>query len=332
MDKIKYEFDPQNRLTVTNSALRGMRKVLDGQFKISEDNTLTYHIKSPIPGETKIPHQIKLKGDWSLSKDHQLRFTLDKSNRRTFGEQLIFQGEIIDVRKKSLLFSVTTRTKEEMLSVYILELSGSWQADEHNRLIFRVDKERGNSDPLIFEGAWQVNKNYQITYSYQKEQLTRKTKQIHSLIFQGRWEIKDKARLSYLLDVNSLSGFNFNTSIGTFKEDYIQYELGIGLSARKQPIKRTITFSGKWKIKKNLGLVFEVEREKRKIQAIVFGAEAKLKHKGRVSFSLRNILNQKIGAELELSRDIFAGDGQAFLRLLKLKEESAILAGIGWRW
>jgi len=332
MNKIKYEFDPHNRLTVTNSALRGMRKVLDGQFKISGDNTLTYHIKSPIPCETKIPHQIKLKGAWSLSKDHQLRFTLDKSSRQTFGEQLTFQGEIIDVRRNSLLFSVTTRTKEEMLSVYILELSGSWQADEHNRFIFRVDKERGSSDSLIFEGAWQINKNYQVTYSYQKEQLTRKTKQIHSLIFQGHWEIKDKARLSYLLDVNSVSGFDFNTSAGIFKDDYIKYELGIGLSGRKQPIKRTITFFGKWRIKKNLGLVFEVKRQGRKIQAIVFGAEVKLSDKGRVSFSLRNSLNQEIGAELELSRDIFSGDGQAFLRLLKSKEESAILAGVGWRW
>ncbi|MDD5595111.1 MAG: hypothetical protein PHY94_02580 [Candidatus Omnitrophica bacterium] len=332
MDKIKYEFDPQNRLSVANSSLRGMRKVLDGQFKISGRNSLTYHIKSPIPDEIKLPHQIKLKGTWSLNKNHQLCFTLDKSSRQTFGEQLTFQGEIIDVRRNSLLFSVMTRRKEDLLSTYILELAGCWQADEHNRLTFRVDKENGIYDSLVFEGAWQINNNYQITYSYQKEYLTRRAKQIHRLIFQGHWEIRDKARLSYLLDVNSLSGFDFNTSMEVFKEGYIKYELGIGLLGRKQPVKRTITFFGKWGIKKNLGLVFEVKRQGRKIQVIVFGAEVKLSDKDKVSFNLRNSLNQKIGAELELSRDIFSGDGQAFLRLLKSKEEAAILAGIGWRW
>jgi len=79
-------------------------------------------------------------------------------------------------------------------------------------------------------------------------------------------------------------------------------------------------------------LVFEVEQEEGKIQTIVFGAEAKLTDKDTVSFNLRNRLNKEIGAELELSHDIFDGDGQAFLRLLESKRESAILAGVGWRW
>ncbi len=93
-----------------------------------------------------------------------------------------------------------------------------------------------------------------------------------------------------------------------------------------------VTLFGKWKIKKGIGLVFEIEREDGKIQAIVFGAEAKLTDKGTVSFNLRNSLNKEIGAELELSHDILGRDGQAFLRLLKSKQESTILAGVGWRW
>lgn len=332
MEKIKYEFDPHNRLTVKNSALRGVRKVLDGQFKISDHNILTYHVKAPVPAEIKAPHQVKLKGTWSLTEDHQLRLTLDKWRRQTFGDQLTLQGEIIDVRKNSLLFAVTTRTKDDMPSTYILELAGSWQADEHNRLYFRVNKEHGRFDALTFDGIWQIDENYQITYSYQKEQLARKSKEIHTLIFKGYWDIKDKARLTYVIDSNTASGFNFNTSIGIFKDDYIKYELGIGLSRKKEPVKRIITFFGKWRIKKTVGLVFEVEQEERKIQTIVFGAEARLTDKGTVSFNLRNSLNKGIGIELELSHDIFEGDGQAFLHLLKSKQESAILAGVGWRW
>ncbi|MDD4980923.1 MAG: hypothetical protein PHC54_06640 [Candidatus Omnitrophica bacterium] len=332
MEKLKYEFDPHNRLTVKSNALRGIRKVLDGQFKIAEHNTLTYHIKAPVPADIKAPHQVKLKGTWSLTEDHQLRLTLDKWRRRTFGDQLTLQGEILDVQKNSLLFAVTTRTKDDMPSTYILELAGSWQADEHNRLTFRVDKEHSRFDSLTFDGTWQIDENYQITYSYQKEQLARKSKEIHTLVFKGHWDIKDKARLSYVIDSNSDSVFNFNTSIGIFRDNYIRYELGIGLSRKKQPVKRTIILFGRWKIKKTIGLVFEIEQEKGKVQTIVFGAEAKLTGKDTVSFNLRNRLNKEIGAELELSHDIFSGDGQAFLRLLKERRESAILAGVGWRW
>jgi len=332
VEKLRFEFDPHNRLTATSSALRGIRKVLDGQFRISEYNTLTYHIKAPVPDGIKAPYQLKLKGTWSLTDEHQLRLTLDKWSRVTFGDQLTLQGEIIDVRKNSLLFAVTTRTGDDMPSTYILELVGSWQADEHNRLTLRAQNEHGSTDVLTFEGVWQIDENYRITYSYNKQQLLRKDKKIHTLTFQGQWDIQDKARLSYVIDSDSASGFDFKTGVGIFKDGYIKYELGIGLSRKKRLVKRAITFFGSWKLDKNAGLIFEVEQEGRKIQSIVFGAEAKLTDKGRLSLSLRNSLDKGIGAELELSRDIFDGDGQAFLRLLKSKQESAILAGVGWRW
>jgi hypothetical protein len=332
VDKLKYEFDPHNRLTATSKALKGVRKVLDGQFRISANNTLTYQVKTPVPNGIEAPHQLELKGTWSLTDDHQLRLTLEEWRRKTFGDQLVLRGEIIDVRRNSLLFSVTTKTKDNMPSSYLLELSGSWQADKHNRITFKVDKEQSRPDLLIFNGAWQIDENYKIIYTCQNKQLVRKNKQIRSLAFKGRWDIRNKARLSYIIDADSDSKFNFSTSAGVFRNGYIQYELGIGLSSRKQPVKRSITFSGKWKIKRGLGLVFEVQRGEGKIQEIVFGAEANLGDKGRVSFNLRNSLNKKVGAELELSRDIFQGDGQAFLRLLESKQESAIIAGVGWKW
>jgi len=331
MEKIKYEFDPHNRL-IAESNLRGIRKVLDGQFKISARNLLTYHVKAPFPEDIKAPHQVKLKGTWSLTEDHQLRFTLDQWTRRTFGDRLTLQGEILDVKKNSLLFAVQTKTKDDLPSTYLIELAGAWQADEQNRLTFRVDKEKGGSDSLTFDGAWQIDDNYKVTYSYSKEQLTRKVKEMHVLTFQGYWDIQDKTRLSFVLDADSDSRFDFNTTLGIFKDNYIKYALGIGLSFDKQPVKQTVTFYGRWQIKKNIGLVFKVEKEGREIQTIVFGAQAKLTNIGTVSFSLRNSLDENVGAELELSRDIFSGDGQVFLRLLKEKQELAILAGVGWRW
>jgi hypothetical protein len=331
MAKVRYEFDPHNRLIASSRTLQGVRRVLEGQFRVGAHNTLTYLIKSPVPDKIKSPNQLQLKGNWSLTPDHQLRLTLDKWQRQTFGDALTIQGEVISARNNALLFAATTRSKGGP-SAYILELVGRWQADERNRLTFRVDKEHGRSDSLIFDGAWQIDKNYQITYRYREEKLKRKIRKIHTIGFKGYWDIRNKYRLSYIMDKDTASRFDFKTGLGVFKEDYIKYELGIGLSHKKLPVKRTITFFGSWKLKRTIGLIFEVKRQERKIGEIIFGAEVKLTDKQSALFKLTNGMNKEIGVELELSRDIFKGEGQVFLRLLESRQESAILAGVGWQW
>ncbi len=336
MEKVRYEIDPHNRLVIKKTGKKAklprFRQILDGRFKVADDNTLTYHIKAPIPDDIKAPHQVKLRGRWSLTKNHDLRLTLDKWRRQTFGDQLTLQGDIIEVNKNSLLFALTTRTKEGVQSTYILKLQGSWQADRNNRLTFRVKKRQDKYDILTFDGIWKIGKNYQIIYQYEKAQLARKLKKLHTLIFKGHWDIKDKARISYVIDRDNDSVFDFKTSLGIFKEKYIKYEVGIGLSHKPKPIKRTITLFGTWKIKKTVGLIFEVDYKNRKIHTIAFGAKAKLTSKDNILFKLRNNLNRDIGAELELTHKILKGDGQAFLRFLKSKRESAVLAGAGWGW
>lgn len=332
MEKLSYEVDPHNRLVIRGrdgkTELPRFRKVLDGRFKIDKNNRLTYHVKAPIPEEIKSPHQVKLKGEWSLDKNHNLVFTLDKWKRQTFGDQLTLRGQIIEVNKNSLLFALTTRDKENVHSIYALRLEGSWRADKNNRLAFRVRREPGEYDILTFYGIWKTGKNYQVIYQYRKEQLKRKLKKIHTLTFKGYWKIKDRARISYVIDRDIGSVFDFKTSLGIFRDNYIKYELGIGA----KPVKRVVTFFGEWKIKKNSGLVFEVRQEDKKVQAIIFGAQARLARKNEISFKLRNELNREIGAELELSHRILKGDGRAFLRALKSRQEFTILAGAGWGW
>ncbi|MCG2712548.1 MAG: hypothetical protein L6416_09535 [Candidatus Omnitrophica bacterium] len=62
--KITYEVDPYNRLIINKSGkksqLSRFRQVLDGRFKIDKDNTVSYHIKAPMPKSAKIPYQVKL--------------------------------------------------------------------------------------------------------------------------------------------------------------------------------------------------------------------------------------------------------------------------------
>ena len=139
-NKVKYEVDPFNRLVIKGTGrktkLRHFRKVVDGYFRIEKDNVLVYHIKKPVPQGLVVPHQIKLKGKWSLTRDHNLRISLDKWGNQSGGNTLTFSGNILDVKKNSLLFALTTKTQQNTDLTYILELTGSWQTDKFNRITF----------------------------------------------------------------------------------------------------------------------------------------------------------------------------------------------------
>jgi len=337
MKKIRYEIDPHNRLVINSSSrktsLPKFRKVIDGRFKISEFNELSYHVKAPCPTEEKIPRQIKLKGAWSLTDEHMLRLTLDTLGRETFGDQVTLQGEILDVNKNSLLFAVTTSEKDNIRSTYVLNLEGIWKADEFNRLSFHVKKEGGKYDILSLKGAWEINKDHQIIYRYEKSRLIRKKKEYQTLTFQGYWDIKDAFRISYLLGAGTDSSFDFQASAGIFRDKYIKYEVGIRASGHPDSVRRAVTLFGIWNLKKDVGLVFEIEYGDDGTKRIVFGADAKLTDKDAVSFRLRNDPdNRDMGVSLELSRKILKGDGEAFIRLLKSNKESAVYAGAAWRW
>ena len=337
MNRIQYEIDPYNRLVVSKSGKKSglpeLRQVIDGRFKLDENNNLSYRVKAPLAEGEQVPRQIKLNGEWSLTDDHQLRLTLDTLGRQTFGDQITLQGEILDVNKDSLLFVVTTTTKDNIRSTYALDLDGTWKADENNRLSFHVRKEDGIYDILTFNGAWEINKNHQIIYQYEKARLIRKRRETHALIFKGYWDIKNAIRISYLLGKGTNSSFDFKTSAGIFKENYIKYELGIGLAGRIEPVRQTVTLFGRWNLKKDSGLTFEIEYEDKKMKEIAFGADVTLTDKDTILFALRfNAENRDNGVTLELSHKMLDRDGEAFLRLLRSNKESAIYTGAAWRW
>ena len=338
MEKVRYELDPHNRLIIAGSGgksgLSRFRKVLDGRFRTDENNDLSYHIKAPLPEGARAPHQLTLKGEWSLTDDHDLRLTLNKLGRETFGDQITLRGKILDVNENHLLFALTKTSEDGTESQYVLDLGGSWKADEKNRLSFHVKKEKGRYDILTLNGVWEVNKDHQVIYQYEKAELIRKKKRTHTLTFKGHWDINDKARISYVMSEGTDSVFDFRTSVGIFRKDYIEYELGIGATNRaKTPAEKVITLSGRWNLKKGVGLVFEVEYGNKRTRAIAFGADARLADKDLISFRLKNDMeNKDIGATLKLSRRMLKGDGEAFVKLLRSNRESAVYAGAAWRW
>lgn len=336
MEKMRYEVDPFNRLTVKKtggkSGIPVPRQVLDGTFKVGKDNALTYHIKTPCAGGTGIPRQVKLSGTWSLDKNHDLLITLDTLRRQSSGDRLTIRGEIIDAQENALVFEAGTRTQDGAYSAYILRLEGRWQADRNNRLTFGVRKERGTPDILTFDGIWDIAQKYQIIYRYRKEDRVRGEKMIQTLTFSGYWDIRRKARISYVIGKTAGSFFDFRAHAGVFRGKYIQYEVGIGVSHLSRPVRRVITLTGDWRLRQGAGLEFEVRYENRKIASIALGAQVRLTGQDTVSFRLRNGRNEDIGAELELSRVVFRGSGRAFLRLLASQGESAVCIGSGARW
>ncbi|MDO8526014.1 MAG: hypothetical protein Q7S07_05975 [Candidatus Omnitrophota bacterium] len=337
MQRASYELDPFNRLITgggdANSSLKKFRKVLDGQFKVDGDNNLSYHIKAPLSGGENIPNQIRLIGDWSVTEDHKLRLTLVKAARETFGDEVILQGRIIDVDKNSLLFSMTTKSGNGKDSTYILNLRGSWKADEFNRLSFWVKRESGAHDILTFNGVWEVGRANQIIYHYDRASLIRKKREVHTLIFTGHWDIREKLRISYVLDANSSSAFDFKSSVGILKEDRIRYEVSIGLENNPEPARRTITLGGEWIFRKDAGIFFEIGYEGGSSGSISFGADVKIADKEIVSFRLKSgASGEDLGMTLELSRKLLIGDGEIFLNALASRNELACYAGAAWRW
>lgn len=306
MQKLRYEIDPHNRLIVSETGrqlpLTRFRRILDGKFTTGPNNSLIYHIKAPMYGlrpDLRAPHQLKLRGKWCLNKNHDLVLTLDKWRRQIPGDELTLQGQIVAAGANSISFSLSRRSEKGLQTKDILKLEGKWQADEHNRLTFRVKKGRGRHDTLTFDGAWEINKHHRIVYCYEKVQLLRKVRLKKTLAFKGFWNITKGNRLSYILGLNGKSAFEF---------------------------------SGRWKIKKNVGLLFEIECARGKVQAIIFGADAKLVKRDKVEFRLKNRLGQDLGLKLKLSRKLLKGDGQAFLKLLRSKKEASIYVGSAWRW
>ncbi len=209
-----------------------------------------------------------------------------------------------------------------------MRLSGSWQADEYNRLTFNVEREKGNADCLTFEGIGQVNKQNQVVYSYQREGLKRKEKITRTISFKGYWDIFDKYRISYVLNDKLGSQFDFKISAGNYFRGMLVYTVGIG----GIPKSKVITLFGKWQVDKKLGLLFEMEYERGRSKSISFGADIKLGEGYDLCLQLKNSANRDLGVELKLSRKILEGQGEAFIRALASKREVALIAGAGFRW
>ena len=335
MEKIRYETDPFNRLVISNkrSGLSRSRRVVDGVFKIGSDNSLTYHAKSPIEEGATAPYQLKFSGTWAITKNHDLEFVLNAENNAADSGLLTLAGQILEAKGGALLFVMTTKTVEGSRRTYILELSGSWHIDDNNRLAFSVKRLAGDADTLTLDAAWNIGNSNELVYTYEKSRSRRRTRTAHRISFKGRWEINHVMSLSYLLESGSNSALNFRTAMGMCNDKGMTFQIGVGVTHYLKPVIRTVVLYGTWKFSRASGVSFETECADGRVYSLSFGAEARLTPSDRVILRLRDPAGKKdLGLEVALSHDMLGSDGSAFLRLLRSKDESAVLIGGACRW
>ncbi len=291
MAKVRYETDPHNRLSIKGPGR--FRTVVDGDFKVSEDNELSYHVKKSSGIDT--PQEIKFSGKWSLGDGNRVIFTLDKWNNQVEGNKLVLRGQVLGADSSELVYSITTGNR-----IYLMKFSGKWQADKYNRLCFEAERGSGKSDILTLRGIWEINKNNEIIYVYKRRTLKTKEASQGTVTFKGCWDITDKDRLVYLLNSDLGSQFDFKVSFEKALKNGLRFSLGIGA----QPKNKRFTLFGNWKFSRGLGLTFELASKNGRIQGL------------------------NLGAVYPFAKE----QGEAFLKLLASRQEIAFNAGMGFRW
>lgn len=304
MKKIKvfYEADPFNRLIAGNppgearrSRVKKFRRVISGQFRTDGRNNLFYEVNESQGVDT--PQKIKFSGRYSLDKEHNLAFTLNKWNNQCEGNRLALKTKIIDAKSNEIAFLINSKSGENKNLVYVMKLYGSWQADKRNRLTFGIERDEDDANSLVLSGVWEVNKNNEIIYRYGKES--------QLVTFRGSWDISEKHKIKYELDKNINSGFNFKSSLGTLvskgKEKSLAFDIGVGISGAKK-LKRKVILSGKWRIAKDKELIMETSDI------------------------------EEGGARLKLTKEMFDRQAIAYIESIVKEKERYIGGGIAFKW
>lgn len=326
--KIRYQVDRFNRLVYAHAKRRSdvsqFKTVLDGRFALDSKNNLIYSYTDPqSPSGTK---KIRLKGTWSLDQRDALTFTLEGTENQVSGNKLALKGELIDADHGSLSISLTTKDAARRETVYVLTFKGIWCADQYNRLSFRLTRSRGRTDILTLKGIWEINRNHELCYISRQSARSKE----YALVFKGHWDIPGAYRLSYLLEADTASGFEFHTRLALFdaEQKAFIYTVFIGV----KPVSRIVTVNGTWKVARDLGLLFEIRYARARIGSIIFGATCRLLDHYTVTARLKTKNTDDLGIDVRLKRTLFKDAGEVFCNASAAKDEWEIAAGVGLRW
>lgn len=333
--KYKYSLNNRNQLLIKAPKHKAPMPVR-GTFSVDKNNRLIYWLNEPTGWRRKynLPSKVSFTGNWILNPNYDLELNLDQTRSQYKGERLVLKGEIVSCDSDALIFEIISQDKRGNSQVRLLKLNGYWQADEFNRIIFMI-KKKSAPDVITLEGAWQINKNQQVTYVYEKTDLKRKTRISRTLTFEGFWQISDKDRLTYILSRSNESYFDFRVQIESPnlypREGVIKYRIGIGLKEDKPSRMNVISLYGSWKFSRKAGLVFRMDYGKGRFKEIEFGADSYLNKKNEIAFLLTDKNNEPLGLNINFThRFLKKSDAEVFLRLRNVlyTKEAAIEAGV----
>lgn len=329
--KNKYRVDNSNRLVIGH---KPGDLTCDGSFALDKNNRLLYWLNEPSAWRKVycLPSKIRFEGKWHINKNYDLELVLSANKYQSAEDSLVIKGEIISTDRDALTFEFKSYDKKGMCHIRLLKLSGSWGADEYNRIIFAV-KRQITPDLLFFEGIWQITRNQEIVYSFEKTDLKRKTRISRALIFKGFWQIDRANQLSYVLEHSSVSRFDFRCQLESLnlrpKESAIKYRLGIGMREQKAHALKTVSLYGTWKFSRNLGLSFQMDYGKGRVRKIEFGGNIYLSGRDEAVFSLATRRGEPLGMCVTFThRFLRKSCAEALLRLKRLGKESAVETGV----
>ncbi len=269
-------------------------------------------------------------GTWRLDGRHRLTY------RRRMGEkEVLLIAEPIAAAPTGLVIRVQEKTQEGGLSVPLLSVTGKCQADDSNRLSLLVERQNGQHDWLTLQGRWEIGDDQEVIYRYETNRLKTKRPEVHSLSFRGYWDFSERNRLAYVLDSGSDSAFRFRGAFQTpsilAKEGAIRYQVGVELEGKR--CLNTVTLFGKWKLSRDLALSFEVVYGDGSTRAMTFGATYSMGSDQTVSAQLTvREGREPLGCEVVFTREFLNRQGEAFVRLRKSFEETAVEGGLRFRW
>lgn len=326
---------PDNRLILH---LNGINTPVNGTFSIDEHNRLWYWLNEPSAWRKKydLPEKIAFEGAWKLNSNYDLELQIQKDSPRflvTVPENTItLKGEIISCESDKLIFQIKSTQKNGSSTIKLLKLSGIWGSNDYNQIFFSVTK-KDSPDILTFKGDWKLNSIQQITCIIEKTDLIKKTKHKNTLTFQGFWEINEEKRLTYIISKGTDSKFDFKAQIETPnvypKKGVIKYRIGMGVRKPKTEHTKIISLYGIWKISRKLGLTFDMEYEKGRINTVTFGTEVNFNKNNTVEFNLNDSLGNPLGISVIYARKFLKQlDAELFTRLKTSQKESGVDVGV----
>ncbi|HEC68753.1 MAG TPA: hypothetical protein ENI31_00470 [Candidatus Omnitrophica bacterium] len=254
--------------------IRGVNKKplpLRGKFIIDKDNELIcLFSEESAYKQFGFSKQIKFRGSWKFTPEHNLVFEVKKQYKNLKFKRIVLKTGFIDCDKEGLIFTIKRKVSSHREKIELLKLRGRFSTDRFNRLIFEVNKKE--PDFLVFRGAWDIDKNLQITYTYQKL----KTKKKIYFRLKGYWKVSEKNKLVYILENLPGERLEFKTHLQTLnlypQRGILKYRLGVALKQERRI--RVISFYGELKFSRKGGVFLELG----------CGGERKIRLK--ISFSL----------------------------------------------